>query len=130
MVRPPPVRRTRPAERLGSTGGDAAAEDPTGVVAACQVIVPAVWNLETDLAGVTTPEGYAQTMTALGSALEAAAAGTTDPAFVAHVRQLSADFQQAADAVTNGEDPSFLEEALMTDGTAVDDDCAAAGWTE
>jgi hypothetical protein len=117
-----------PVDELSGTDG--AAEDPTGVVAACDVIVPAVMNLDGDLASATTPEDYAQVMTALGGAMNAAAAGTTDPTFVAHVQQLSADFQQAADTVLNGEDPAFLEEALTTDGTAVDDDCAAAGWTE
>jgi hypothetical protein len=108
----------------------AAVEDPTGVVAACEVIVPAVVDLETQLAPVTTPEGYARVMTALGAAIEASAAQTTDPEFIAHVQTLSADFQQAADAVSNGQDPSFLEDALATDGTAIDNDCAAAGWTE
>jgi hypothetical protein len=117
-----------PADDPSGTG--AAAEDPTGVVAACEAIVPAVMNLDGDLATVTTPEDYAQVMTALGSAMEAAAAGTTDPTFVAHVQQLSADFQLAADTVMNDEDPAFLEEALNADGTAIDDDCAAAGWTE
>ena len=117
-----------PADDLAGTG--TAAEDPTGVVAACEVIVPAVMNLDGDLATVTTPEDYAQVMTALGSAMEAAAAGTTDPTFVAHVQQLSGDFQLAADTVMNGEDPAFLEEAINTDGTAIDSDCAAAGWTE
>jgi len=54
-------------------------------------------RLGSDLAGVTAPEDYAQVMAALGSAMEAAAAGTTDRTFVAHVQQLSADFQLAAD---------------------------------
>jgi hypothetical protein len=106
------------------------AEDPTGVVAACDVIVPAVVGLEDALATVESPEGYAETMTGLGSAMEDAAAGVTDPTFVSHVQQLSADFQEAADVVLGGGDPSYLEEALTTDGTAIDDDCAAAGWTE
>jgi hypothetical protein len=119
---------TAPAEEVSGT--DAAAEDPTGVVAACDVIVPASLNLENDLVGVTAPEDYAQVMTALGSAMEAAAAGTTDPSFVAHVQQLSADLQLAGDTVMNGEDPSFLEETLNADGAAIDSDCAAAGWTE
>ncbi len=123
-----------PAEEAGAQAEDRASvsrsEDPTGVVAACDVIAPAVMDLEGELSTVTTPEGYAQAMTALGDELEAAAAGTTDPTFIAHVQQLAADFQQAADTVLTGEDPTFLEEALATDGTAVDDDCAAAGWTE
>jgi Domain of unknown function (DUF4190) len=108
----------------------AAGEDPTGVVAACDVIVPAVVGLDGQLASVTTPEGYAQVLTALGAAMEAAAAQTTDPEFIAHVQTLSGDFQQAVDAVSNGQDPTFLQDALTADGTTIDNDCAAAGWTE
>jgi uncharacterized protein DUF4190 len=108
----------------------AAVEDPTGVVAACDIIVPAVVDLDTQLAGVTTPEDYAGVMNALGAAMEAAAGQTTDPEFIAHVQTLSGDFQQAADAVSNGRDPTFLQDALTNDGTTIDNDCAAAGWTE
>jgi hypothetical protein len=108
----------------------AAVEDPTGVVAACEIIVPAVVDLDSQMATVTGPEGYAQVMSALGAAIEAAAGQTTDPEFIAHVQTLSGDFQQAADAVSNGEDPTFLQDALATDGTAIDDDCAAAGYVQ
>ena len=117
-------------EEATQAQGAAAVEDPTGVVAACDIIVPAVVGLDTQLAGVTTPEDYAGVMTALSAAMEAAAGQTTDPEFIAHVQTLSADFRQAADTVADGQDPSFLAEALATDGTAIDDDCAAAGWTE
>ncbi len=108
----------------------AAGDDPTGVVAACDVIVPAVVGLESDMAKVETPEDYATVMTALRSAMEAAAAQTTDPTFIAHVQTLSGDFQQAADAVSAGEDPSSLEAALTTDGNQIDSDCAAAGYVQ
>jgi hypothetical protein len=108
----------------------AAGDDPTGVVAACDVIVPAVVGLESDMAKVETPEDYATVMTALRSAIEAAAAQTTDPTFIAHVQTLSGDFQQAADAVSAGEDPSSLEAALTTDGNQIDSDCAAAGYVQ
>ncbi len=108
----------------------AAGDDPTGVVAACDVIVPAVVGLESDMAKVATPEDYATVMTALRSAIEAAAAQTTDPTFIAHVQTLSGDFQQAADAVSAGEDPSSLEAALTTDGNQIDSDCAAAGYVQ
>ena len=114
----------------GSTDPVAPADDPTGVVAACEVIVPAVVGLESDMATVTTPEDYAAVMDTLRSTMESAAAGTTDPTFIAHVQTLSGDFQQAADTVANGEDPSALEAALTAYGTAIDEDCAAAGYVE
>jgi hypothetical protein len=82
------------------------------------------------MATVTTPDEYAQTMNTLRATMEAAAAGTTDPTFVAHVQQLSADFGQAADAVANSEDPAYLEETLTADGVAIDEDCAAAGYVQ
>jgi hypothetical protein len=108
----------------------APADDTTGVVAACQVIVPAVVGLETDLSTVTTPEDYGTVMNALVATMDAAAGQTTDPTFKAHVQTLSGDFQQAVDAVANGEDPTFLQDALTTDGTTIDNDCAAAGYVE
>ena len=113
-----------------STGAAAPAEDPDGVVAACEVIVPAVVNLESDLSTVETPEDYATVMTTLTTTMEAAAAQTSDPTFQAHVQTLSGDFQQAIDAVNAGEDPSSLEGALTADGTQIDNDCAAAGYVQ
>jgi len=104
------------------------AADPTGVVAACETIVPAVLAMDSELATVTTPEDYAAVLTGLRMTMESAAAGTTDPEFIAHVQTLSGDFRQAADAVANGQDPAFLQDALATDGTAIDNDCAAAGY--
>jgi hypothetical protein len=111
-------------------GAGAPAGDTTGVVAACEVIVPAVLNLESDLSTVQTPEDYATVMTALMTTMESAAGQTTDPTFVTHVQTLSGDFQQAVDAVNAGEDPSDLEGALTTDGTQIDNDCAAAGYVQ
>jgi hypothetical protein len=46
------------------------------------------------------------------------------------VQTLSGDFQQVSDAVEAGEDASALEAALTEHGTAIDDDCAAAGYVE
>jgi hypothetical protein len=114
----------------GSPDLGATVEDPDGVVAACQVIVPAVVTLEADLSTVATPDEYAAVMNSLRTTMETAAAQTTDPQFIAHVQTLSGDFQQAADAVANGGDPSSLEAALTADGTAIDNDCAAAGFVE
>jgi hypothetical protein len=113
-----------------SAGAAAPADDTTGIVAACEVIVPAVLNLESDLSTVETPEDYATVMGTLRTTMEAAAGQTTDPTFVSHVQTLSADFQQAIDAVSAGEDPSSLEPALTADGTQIDDDCAAAGYVQ
>jgi hypothetical protein len=113
-----------------STDAGAPADDTDGVIAACEVIVPAVVNLESDLAGVQTPEDYAAVMNELRTTMETAAAQTTDPTFTQHVQTLSGDFQQAVDAVDAGEDPSSLEGALTADGTQIDDDCAAAGYVQ
>ena len=106
------------------------ADDPNGVVAACEVIVPAVVNLESDLSTVESPQEYATVMGDLRTTMEAAAGQTTDQTFITHVQALSADFQQAIDAVSAGEDPSSLESALTADGTQIDDDCAAAGYVQ
>jgi hypothetical protein len=111
-----------------ATDSAAPADDPTGVVAACEVIVPAVVNLESDLSTVESPEQYASVMGDLRTTIEDAAGQTTDQAFVTHVQALSADFQQAIDTVSAGEDPSSLESALSADGTQIDNDCAAAGY--
>jgi asparagine N-glycosylation enzyme membrane subunit Stt3 len=128
----PAVEKAAQSESAASVSADAAApaDDTTGVVAACEVIVPAVLNLESDLSTVETPEDYATVMGTLRTTMEAAAGQTTDPTFVAHVQTLSADFQQAIDAVSAGEDPSSLEPALTADGTQIDDDCAAAGYVQ
>jgi peptidyl-prolyl cis-trans isomerase B (cyclophilin B) len=108
----------------------APADDPEGVVTACQVIVPAVVNLESDLSTVESAEDYATVMGALRTTIEAAAGQSTDPTFVAHVQTLSKDFQQAIDTVNAGGDPSTLEGALSADGTQIDNDCAAAGYVQ
>ena len=56
------------------------ADDPTGVVAACEVIVPAVVDLETDLSTRRRPpRSYATVMGDLRTTMEAAAGQTTDP---------------------------------------------------
>jgi hypothetical protein len=117
------------SESAASVGADTA-DDPDGVVAACGVIVPAVVNLQSDLATVETPEDYATVMGALRTTMDAAAGQTTDPTFILHVQALSGDFQKAIDAVNAGQDPSSLEETLNADGTQIDNDCAAAGYVQ
>jgi asparagine N-glycosylation enzyme membrane subunit Stt3 len=128
----PAVEKAAQSESAASASADVAApaDDTTGVVAACEVIVPAVVNLESDLATVETPEDYAEVMGTLRTTMEAAAGQTTDRTFIAHVQTLSDDFQQAIDAVSAGEDPSSLESALTADGTQIDDDCAEAGYVQ
>jgi Tfp pilus assembly protein PilX len=123
--------RSESAASVGADTADAApAADANGVVAACQVIVPAVVNLQSDLSTVETPEDYALVMNTLRTTMESAAAQTTDPTFIAHVQTLSGDFQQAVDAVSAGEDPASLEGALSDDGTQIDNDCSAAGYVQ
>jgi hypothetical protein len=103
--------------------------DTQGVLEACQSIGPAMVTFESDMGTVTTPEDYVAVIAAVRTTLEDAAATTTDPVFTADVKLLSDDLGQAADSVTNGEDPSFLQDALAEDGGRVDMDCAAAGYT-
>jgi hypothetical protein len=113
-----------------SDAATAPGADATGVVAACEVIVPAVVNLESDLSTVETPEDYTLIMNTLRTTMESAAAQTTDPTFIADVQTLSGDFQQAVDAVAAGQDPTSLEGALSQDGTKIDNDCQAAGYVQ
>jgi hypothetical protein len=109
---------------------DAASADVEGVAAACEVIMPAMMNMETDMATVTTPEDYAAVITDVRTAFEDAAAESSDAAFIADVQRLSDDLQLASDAVVNGEDPAYLESALADGGARVGASCAMAGWTE
>jgi len=117
-------------EQAAQDSAAVSGDDPDGVVAACETIVPALLSMESDLATVQTPEDYTAVITDLRTTMESAAAQTTDPTFVQHVQKLSGDFQQAAEAVSAGEDPSSLESALTADGTQIDDDCAAAGYVQ
>jgi hypothetical protein len=103
--------------------------DAQGVLAACQTIAPAVATFEADMATVATPEDYVRVITEVRAAIEGAAAGTTDPVFIQDVQLLSDDLQLAADTVTDGEDPSYLADVLTEDGTRIDMNCAAAGYT-
>jgi hypothetical protein len=128
----PAVQKAAQSESAASasSAGGASADDAKGVVAACQVIVPAVVNLQSDLSTVETPEDYASVMGSLRTTIEAAAGQTTDQSFVTHVQALSDDFQKAIDAVSAGQDPASLEGALNADGTQIDSDCSAAGYVQ
>jgi hypothetical protein len=106
------------------------AADPDGVVAACDAMMPAMNTFNADMATVTTPDEYAAVTDELLIAMEDAAVVTTDEAFLADVELLYGDLVEAAEAVLAGEDPSYLESDLTTHGAAVDNACAAAGWTE
>lgn len=110
-----------------SLGGDPAA-DPDGVLAACQTVIPAISAFATDMETVTTPEEYALVVTDTRTAIEGAAAGVSDPAFVQDVQVLSDDLQLAADSVAAGEDPSYLMDALTEDEARVNEACTAAGY--
>ena len=107
-----------------------AVEDPEGVLAACETIVPALIAFESDMAAVTTPEEYAAVITDTRAAIEGAAAATSDPVFVGDVQLLSDDLQLASDAVTNGEDPGYLLGTLTEDGNRIDAACAAVGYAD
>ena len=128
----PAVEKAAQSQAAAPASSDPATApaDGNGVVAACEVIVPAVVNLDSDLSTAETPEEYAKVMNALRTTMESAAAQTTDPTFTAHVQTLSGDFQQAVDAVNAGEDPTSLEGALSADGTKIDNDCTAAGYVQ
>ncbi len=104
------------------------ADDPTGVLGACEVIAPALGEFDAAVATVETPEEYALLVTDVRGTLEGAAATTSDPAFVADVQMMSDNLQLTADAVTNGEDPSYLDAALTEDDARVGEACTAAGY--
>ena len=104
------------------------AADPTGVLAACEVIAPTLGDFDAAVATVETPEEYALLVTDVRGALEGAAATTSDPVFVADVQTMSDNLQLTADAISNGEDPSYLDAALTEDDARVGEACAAAGY--
>lgn len=96
-----------------------------GVADACNVIIPAASN--SDLENASSVKQYQASIASLVATMQSAAAGTTDPAFIADVQKLVDDFNAASAAVGKGQDPSSLEGALTTDGSKVDQDCAAVG---
>ena len=104
------------------------AGDPTGVLGACEVIAPALGEFDAAVATVETPEEYALLVTDVRGTLEGAAATTSDPTFVADVQMMSDNLQLTADAVSNGEDPSYLDAALTEDDARVGEACTAAGY--
>ncbi|MET0765803.1 MAG: DUF4190 domain-containing protein [Blastococcus sp.] len=117
-----------------ATATTAAEEEPVenleGVAAACDVVMPAMINMETDMAAVTTPEEYAAVITQVRTTIEDAAAASGDELFVADVQTFSDDLQETSDAVAAGEDPTYMEDALAAGGGQLGTTCATAGWTE
>jgi len=111
-------------------GGITPAGDASGVVAACEVILPALVEMDGGLAAAATPEDFALVIAGTRGTIEAAAAGTTDEQFLADVQLLSSDLQTIADTVSAGEDPTPLEANLSESATYVGEDCGLAGYTE
>ena len=111
-----------------SAVAEGSGEDPDGVFAACEVIAPALGEFDAAVANVSTPEEYALLVTDVRSTLEGAAATTTDPVFVQDVQTMSGNLQLTADAVSAGEDPSYLDAAMTDDDTRVAEACAAVGY--
>ena len=118
---------TAPDPGTGAGTGDGAGSGD-GVSAACQVILPALMQLESDMANVSTIEDYTQALDRLEATLNGATAGVADAQFVQDVAHLSADLGQAASAVQHGQDPSSLQNALVADGEAVGTACGGAGF--
>jgi Domain of unknown function (DUF4190) len=106
----------------------AAPADPQGVLAACEVIAPALGEFDAGVATVSTPEEYALLVTDVRTTIEGAAAATTDPTFVQDVQTMSNNLQLTADAISNGEDPTYLDAALTEDDVRVGEACTAAGF--
>ena len=111
-------------------GGIVPSGDASGVLAACEVVLPALADMDAGLTAAATPEDFAQVVVGTRSALEVAAAGTTDAQFVADVQLLSDDLQTMADAVSAGEDPTPLAGSLAESASYVGEDCALAGYVE
>jgi Domain of unknown function (DUF4190) len=116
---------TDPGTGAGTGSGSAGGGD---VSDACQVILPALMKLESDMANVSSVDDYTQALDQLEATLKSATAGVDDAQFVQDVDQLSADLAKAATAVQNGQDPSSLENALVADGEAVGTACGGAGF--
>ena len=106
----------------------AAPADSQGVLAACEVIAPALGEFDAGVATVSTPEEYALLVTDVRTTIEGAAATTTDPTFVQAVQTMSDNLQLTSDAISNGEDPSYLDAALTEDDVRVGEACTAAGF--
>lgn len=115
------------AETEAAVPADQPADDQ-GVLAACELIAPALGEFDAAVANVATPEEYALLVTDVRAALEGAAATTSDPVFVQDVQMMSENLQLTADAVSAGEDPSYLDAALTEDDARVGEACAAAGY--
>ena len=116
------------AETQAAAPVDEPTGDPSGVFAACEVIAPALGEFDAAVATVTTPEEYALLVTDVRTTLEGAAASTSDPVFVQDVQLMSDNLQLTADAVSAGEDPSYLDAALIEDDARVGEACTAAGY--
>jgi hypothetical protein len=121
------VQEASEAGATAETQVDAPADDD-GVLAACEVIGPALGEFDAAVAIASTPEEYALLVTEVRATLEAAAATTSDPMFVQDVQTMSDNLQLTADAVSAGEDPSYLDAALIEDDARVGEACAAAGY--
>jgi hypothetical protein len=104
--------------------------DAQGVKTACSAIVPALMQMETDVAKAASAAEYTQVLTQLRTTIEKAAHASTDPVFVQDVQTLSGDFQKAIDATNNGQNPATLEGALTADGNKVGGACDAAGYVQ
>lgn len=103
------------------------AANDKGVADACRVIVPAAAN--SGLEDASTPAEIQAKINTLVTTMQSAAAGTTDPTFIADVQKLVDDFNAVSTYAAKGKDPSSLEAALTADGTKIDNDCAAVGVT-
>ena len=118
------ISKSVASESAALNGGNGKADDK-GVAQACHVIIPAASAFDSN-AG-TTPEEVQAKLGQLSTTLQSAAAGTTDPSFIADVQKLVDDFTALSTSMSQGKDPSSLEGALTADGSKIDQDCAAVG---
>lgn len=112
----------------GTAASGSAAADPHGVAAACDVVLPALGQVRTDAAKVTSPDQYGEALTQLANTIVMGAGSTTDPTFLDHVGQLSQAFQKAWQDSSNGKAPSAVADELTAAGAPVSRDCTAAGY--
>ena len=111
-----------------STTPGAAAADPKGVVTACDVVVPALGQVRSDVGKAKTADQYGQVLSELANNLVTAAGATTDPTFLRDVRQLSLAFQKGVQESSDGKAPSAVADELTAAGAAVNRDFTAAGY--
>lgn len=101
----------------------AKALDPGCVAAKDSLLSP----LSDKIAADTDADTYVKDVEAMSNDLNAAAAKAKDATARDSIKKLAGDYQQAADLVKNGKQPTAMASQLTSDGAAVDTACGTIG---